>query len=83
MDKKITLSLNQQLLDKAKEYAPKNDISLSKIIESYLQTLTSKTDEEDEIEISPLVASLCGVGKLPEDFDYKKYGINRLGKKNA
>jgi len=82
MDKKLTLSLNQQIIDKAKMYAKKNGTSLSKMIESYFQTLTNKIDEEDEIEISPLVESLCGVGTLPEDFDYKKYRINRLEKKN-
>ena len=82
MDKKLTLSLNQQIIDKAKKYAKSNGTSLSKMIESYFQALTSKTEEEDNIQISPLVESLCGVGELPENFDYKKVRSKYLNKKN-
>jgi len=41
------------------------------MIESYFQTLTSKLEREDDIYLSPLVESLCGVGEFPENFDYK------------
>jgi len=82
MDKKLTLSLNQQIIDKAKKYAKSNGTSLSKMIESYFQTLTSEIEEEDDIQISPLVESLCGVGELPENFDYKKARSKYLDKKN-
>ena len=82
MDKKLTLSLNQQIIDKAKKYAKRNGTSLSKMIESYFQTLTNKLDKEDDIQISPLVESLSGVGILPENFDYKKARIKYLKKKN-
>jgi len=82
MDKKLTLSLNQQIIDKAKKYAKSNGTSLSKMIESYFQTLTSKLDKEDDIQISPLVESLCGVGELPENFEYKKARSKYLDKKN-
>ena len=36
---------------------------------------------EEEFEITPLVKSLCGVIKLPQDFDYKiEYGNHILQK---
>ena len=82
MDKKLRLSLNQQVIDKAKKYAKRNGTSLSKMIESYFQTLTSKLEKEDDIQISPLVESLCGVGELPENFGYKKARSKYLNKKN-
>lgn len=82
MDKKLTLSLDQQIIDRAKKYAKKNGTSLSKMIESYFQSLTSKLEDEDDIAISPLVESLCGVGQLPDNFDYKKTRIKYLKKKN-
>ena len=82
MDKKLTLSLNQQIIDKAKIYAKNNGTSLSKMIESYFRTLTDKLEIEDEIQISPLVESLCGVGELPENFNYKTARNNYLKKKN-
>lgn len=72
MVKKLTLSLNQKVIEKAKKYAKKNKTSLSKMIETYFDSLTNAQNNESEIEITPLVESLCGVIELPEDFDYKK-----------
>ena len=42
------------------------------MIEAYFDSLTKEDKGESDIEISPLVESLCGVMELPEDFDYKK-----------
>ena len=72
MDKKLTLSLNQKVIEQAKKYAKRNGTSLSKMIESYFQSITNSQHEESTIKITPLVDSLCGVGKLPEGFDFKK-----------
>lgn len=79
MDKKLTLSLNQKVIEQAKKYAKSNQTSLSKLIENYLGTLTSKNIEE--IEVTPLVKSLSGVIELPKDFDYKKSKREYLKKK--
>ena len=70
MDKKLTLSLDQSIIDEAKEYAKSNNISLSKLIESYLSSLMKR--RTDSFEITPLVESLSGVVSVDEDFDYKK-----------
>ena len=73
MDKKLTLSLNQGVIDDAKVYAKSNNISLSKLIESYLTSLTKNTATAPQI--TPLVKSLSGVIDIPADFDAKKaYG---------
>lgn len=72
MDKKLTLSLNQRVIEKAKNYAMLHSTSLSKMIEAYFDSLTNKQEEDGEIKTTPLVESLCGVIQLPEDFDYKK-----------
>lgn len=69
MDKKLTLSLDKSIIESAKNYAKSNNISLSKLIESYLTTLTKR--KEDSTEITPLVESLSGVINLDEDFDVK------------
>jgi len=34
--------------------------------------LTKEKNEENKISITPLVESLSGVIRLPQDFDYKK-----------
>lgn len=40
MGKKLTISLNKSIIENAKTYAKSNNISLSKLIESYLASLT-------------------------------------------
>jgi hypothetical protein len=72
MDKKLTLSLDQSVIAKAKRYAKQNKTSLSKMIEAYFDSLTNNENQDGEIPISPLVESLCGVIKLPDGFDYKE-----------
>ena len=41
MDAKITLSFNEAVINKAKNYASENNISLSRLIEFLLQKITS------------------------------------------
>jgi hypothetical protein len=71
MDTKLTLNLDKEIIEKSKEYAKSQSISLSKLIESYLASLVSDRQPK-EIEITPLVKSLSGVIELKEGFDYKE-----------
>ena len=70
MDTKLTLKLNEDIIEKAKEYAKAKKTSLSDLIENYLQKLTS--DKKANMKITPLVKSLSGVISLPKDYDDKK-----------
>lgn len=70
MDAKLTLNVNKNVIEKAKEYAKSHNISLSRLIESYLSSLNDK--KETEIEITPLVKSLSGVINLENDFNYRE-----------
>ena len=72
MNTKLTLKLNDGVIARAKIYAHNHKISLSKIIETYLDSITRERDKEEKVSITPLVESLCGVINLPADFDYKK-----------
>ena len=69
MDKKLTLSLDRSIIESAKDYAKSNNTSLSKLIESYLATLTKK--KQDSVKITPLVESLSGVISLDKDLNIK------------
>ncbi|MEO7283842.1 DUF6364 family protein [Gelidibacter sp.] len=71
MDTKLTLKLNQKVIEKAKKYASKKNISLSRIVETYLQSLTSE-NSKDEFDISPFVKSIATGKQVPTDLDYKK-----------
>ncbi len=55
MAKKLTLNINESMIERAKIYAKSNNISLSKLIESYLSVLTNNKTEKEEI--TPLVKS--------------------------
>ena len=69
MDSKLTLKLNESVIEQAKKYAKENNISLSRMIENYLTVITESRNTENKI--SPLVKSLTGVIKL-ENKDYRK-----------
>ena len=71
MDTKLTLKLNQKVIEKAKEYASNKKMSLSRLIEAYLQSLTTENDIS-EFEISPFVKSITTGTEIPTDLDYKK-----------
>lgn len=70
MDTKLTLSIDNEVITKAKRYAKTKGRSLSDLIENYLKNITA-SDKED-FALSPKVKALMGSIKVPEDFDYKK-----------
>lgn len=70
MDTKLTLKLNEDIIEKAKEYAKTKKTSLSDLIENYLQKLI--TDKKNNKTITPLVKSLSGIISLPKDYNDKK-----------
>ena len=80
MNTKLTLTIEENVIEKAKQYAKTKDRSLSDIIENYLIALTSKHAKK-KIELTPIVKSLKGAFNAPKDFDYKKELTKRLSKK--
>lgn len=70
MNTKLTLNVDRRVIEKAKEYSKSRKISLSRLIESYLSSLTA--NQKQDIEITPLVESLSGVIELENDFNYKE-----------
>ena len=81
METKLTLRLNDSVIKRAKIYAKNQKISLSKMIESYLDSLTRENNHNDKLSITPLVESLSGVINLAPDFDYKKEYADYLTEK--
>ena len=78
MDTKLTLSLDKDIIEDAKTYAKENEISLSKLVENYLHSLTESSSTGKRI--SPLVKSLTGVipnGTIDERKDYRDYLIEK------
>ncbi len=80
METKLTLKVKQNVIRQAKKYAQKRKTSLSKLVENYLQKITSTKSESGQEQITPLVKSLSGIlkdsGNLKKsyaDFLTKKY----------
>lgn len=80
MNTKLTLTLEDTVIEKAKKYAKKKERSLSSLIENYLKALV-KEDNPNEIELTPIVKSLKGSFTAPKDLDYKKELAKRLSEK--
>ena len=82
MNTKLTLTIEQEVIKKAKAYAKGKNRSLSDIIENYLKILTKEEQKEKAKKLNPIVKSLKGSFKMPEtDMDYKKELRNRLEEK--
>ncbi len=81
MDKKLTLSIEADVIARAKIYAKKKNRSLSDLIENYLKTLTFEEADETGHNLNPVVASLKGSFKMPKNMDYKKELQQRLEEK--
>lgn len=77
MDKKLTLKLEQKVIEKAKKYASDKQISLSRMIESYLKSLFTENKTSD-FEISPFIKSISTGVNIPLDIDYKNDYSNHL-----
>lgn len=71
MTTKLTLTVEESVIKKAKSYAKQTGRSLSELIETYLETLTEEHLSET-LQISSKLKKLAGSVKLPADFDEKK-----------
>ena len=70
MTTKLTITIDDSVIDAAKAYARNSGKSLSGIVENYLKSIA--VVEDTGTKLSPKVAKLLGAVKLPADFDYKK-----------
>ena len=81
MDTKLTLTIEKDIVDKAKIYAKTKGRSLSDLIENYLKLTVSSNDKNENLELTPVVKSMMGAFKVPKDFDEKKALVEGLNKK--
>jgi hypothetical protein len=80
MSTKLTLTIEESVIENAKQYAKQQGTSLSNMVENYLKVVASESVCA-EPEISPIVKSLQGSFKAPVDFDYKKELTKSLSKR--
>ncbi len=80
MNKKLTLTIDEGTVDKAKMLAKEQGLSLSVLVESYLQKFVSTTTIESN-KPKDITSTLKGSFKAPSDFDYKSTLVNELEQK--
>lgn len=80
MNTKLTLTIGNDVIEKAKKYAKSSERSLSNLVENYLKALTKENDTS-KIELTPMVKSLKGAFHAPKNMDYKKELAKKLSEK--
>ncbi len=86
MKTKLTLTIDDSIIEAAKKYANDEKKSISALVESYLEYVTRNyrkssinnvaAEPEADYENSPIpkdFLELAGSVNLPEDFDYKEF----------
>ena len=61
MTTKLTLTLDNKIIEAAKTYAKKNNMSLSGIVELYFKTLSSEINNN---KIPPITKELSGIARF-------------------
>jgi len=80
MNNKLTLTIEETIIEKAKRYANNRGRSLSDIVENYLKVIT-KEEKSSVPELTPTVKLLKGSFKAPKNFNYKEELKNSLNEK--
>ena len=86
MKKKLTLRLDEKVIEKAKHYAEEHNTSISQLLENYLKLLVQRDKKHKAEEPKEKYSSFLqfrGILKVknPEKFDYKKEKADYLWKK--
>ena len=69
MTTKLTLTVEKEVIERAKIYARKTRRSLSEIIQTYLDLISSENGNDKP---SAKLKKIMGAVKLPKDFDEEK-----------
>ena len=81
MSTKLTLTIEKEVIQTAKEYAKEKGQSLSELVENYFKLITMNRREIKPKELSPRVQQLRGIIKIKEEVDYKQILSEELAKK--
>lgn len=80
MNKKLTLTIDKDVIKQAKKYSKMKGKSLSEMVENFLKAASDKEGLISDHSTS-LTKSLRGSFKEPSGFDYKKSLSEELEKK--
>jgi hypothetical protein len=77
---KLTLNIDQDVIENAKIYAKNSKRSISKLVEEYLASISNKNTILNE-PLGPITKEITGIIKLKENIDYKELLTDALMEK--
>lgn len=81
MSTKLTLTIEKEVIETAKEYAKEKGQSLSEMVENYFKLVTVDRRKMNPKLLSPQVQKLRGIIKADKNMDYKQILTEELSKK--
>lgn len=81
MNTKLTLTIEKEVIEVAKEYAKEKGQSLSEMVENYFKFVTLSRKKVEEKQLSYNVRKLRGIIKTEDNLDYKQILTEELSKK--
>ena len=78
---KLTLSIDEAVVEKAKQIAEANNTSVSAMFSQFVQSMAA--GGAGPAKIGPLTRKLSGILKLPSDKDYKDLLTESLTEKHG
>jgi hypothetical protein len=82
MNAKLTLTLEKEVIEIAKEYAKEKGQSLSEMVENYFRFVAVNKKSANQKQLSANVNKLRGIIKTDNDFNYKDVLTQELLKKH-
>ena len=76
---KLTLSIDETIVERAKEIAKANGTSVSAMFSQFVKSMDSHLPKD--FKIGPLTRKATGIVKLPPDKDYKEVLSDALAEK--
>lgn len=81
MNTKLTLTIEKEVIQTAKEYAKEKGQSLSDLVENYFKLITRNRRTIKPEQLSPRIQRLRGIITIEDDIDYKAVLAEELAKK--
>lgn len=81
MNTKLTLTIEKEVIQVAKEYAKEKGQSLSDLVENYFKLITNDRRPLKSKDLSPRIKRLRGIIKTNKKLDYKEILTEELLKK--
>jgi hypothetical protein len=80
MYSKLTLNIDRDVIENAKNYAKSTKRSISKLVEEYLASI-SKGDTILNKPLGPITKEIAGIIRVEKNLDYKKLLTDALVEK--